>query len=758
MGLHVLVVEDDTHTARLVGTIVNGGNDIAMTHVARLQDALDALQSLSVDAILLDLALPDSTGFETFSRVHAAARQAAVIVLARAGNEEIAARALREGAHDSLLKGDFDPPLLARTIRHAIERRRFEAELTRSEARYRTLIDGSIQGIAIHRHGIILLANQALAQLLGAASADELVGTEIWTYIAAEDRPLVALRMRLREQGQPVPPQYEFRAVRRDGSAMWLEAVVSTIMWEGDPAVLATLVDRTKRHQAEAALRESEALFRQLADNIKEALIILELPDYKALYLSRVWEEMWGLRIEDAYRDPQHWLKSVHPDDRQLVPSLNAAIERGEPITQAFRLVRPDGSRRWVRTRLVPVRNDEGRVYRAVGLVEDITEARHTEEQLLLAQKMGSIGRLVSGVAHDFNNQLVVVLGYAELLLEQLGPDDPAGEDVRQIRAAAHSAGALTRHLLALGRRQILEPEVIDLNHVLRQLETLLRRVLGEDVGLSLQLTTPLAPVNADPGQIEQIIMNLAVNARDAMSAGGRLTIETRNAALDEAFVAQHPGTTVGRHAMMTVSDTGAGMDEATRNQLFDPFLTAKEDGRGSGLGLSTVHAIVKQSGGFITVASEPDQGTTFTIYLPAVEGEPAAVAAGPEPRSLSGTETVLVVEDQPEVRVVIRETLQRHGYTVLEAENASDAFARARGHDGPVHLLLADVVLAGMSGPMVAEALAAKWPSLRTVFMSGYGDQVVVRHGVVASGMRFLRKPFSGESLLQEIRDALDA
>jgi PAS domain S-box-containing protein len=634
--LTVLLVEDNVADARMVTEMLKDASapGIVITHAARLRDALRCMQTQGFSAVLLDLSLPDSDGFETFLRLRAGVPRAPILVLSGLDDEQVAARAVREGAQDYFVKGRVDGSVLYRSIRYAVE-----------------------------------------------------------------------------------------------------------------------------RHASEEALRSSEERFRQLADNIKEALIVIDLPSFKPSYLSRVWGEIWGRSVEEAQHNPETWFEAIHPEDRPTVRAGHSAIARGVPAANVFRVMRPDGSLRWVRARMFPVFDASGVVYRMVGLVEDITDVRQTEEQLRQAQKMEAIGRLAGGIAHDFNNLLTAILGYTELVLETLGPNHASNADMLEIQAAGQSAANLTHQLLAFSRRQILQPQTIDLTDVIRRVESLLRRIIGEDVTLHLKLASPLAPVTVDPGQVEQVVMNLAVNARDAMPDGGRLTIETSVIELDETYLVQHRGASAGTHVMLAVSDTGVGMDEATQKRLFEPFFTTKEPGKGTGLGLATVYGIIKQSQGSIWVYSEPGTGSTFKIYLPIAVAEPVQqVATDRQPVSLHGTETLLIVEDQPETRSVIRETLRRRGYTVIEAANGPEAILKSGQHTGPIHLLLTDVVMGGMSGRQLAENLHANRPDLRVLYMSGYTDDAIVRHGILEPGLAFVQKPFAADSLLRKIRGVLEA
>ncbi len=403
------------------------------------------------------------------------------------------------------------------------------------------------------------------------------------------------------------------------------------------------------------------------------------------------------------------------------------------------------------------VRNADRQVEYYETFVRDVTEQRRLQQQLVQSQKMEAVGRLAGGIAHDFNNLLTVITSYCDLLLEDLARDDPKREDVEQVRKAADGATALTRQLLAFSRQQVLAPKVVSMSAVVSGVEKMLRRVIGEDVDLAARLDPDVGSVKADVGQLEQVLMNLAVNARDAMPAGGKLTIETANAEHDPDYAREHEAAAVRRFVMLAVSDTGIGMDEATKARIFEPFFTTKEPGKGTGLGLATVYGIVQQSGGFIWVYSEPGRGTTFKIYLPRVDAPAeggAAAASGDLPR---GTETVLIVEDAAAVRAVMRHVLERQGYAVLEASNGAAALERVAGHPAPIHLLLTDVIMPGLSGRQLADRLAALRPDTRVLYASGYTDDAVVRHGVLESGIAYLQKPFTTESLARKVREVLD-
>jgi nitrogen-specific signal transduction histidine kinase/ActR/RegA family two-component response regulator len=391
-------------------------------------------------------------------------------------------------------------------------------------------------------------------------------------------------------------------------------------------------------------------------------------------------------------------------------------------------------------------------------LAEDVTERRALEDQLRQSQKMEAVGRLAGGVAHDFNNLLTVIKGYSELMLDQLQQADPLRGSIEEVKKAADRAAGLTRQLLAFSRKQVLAPRVLDLNSIVTNMERLLQRLIGEDVQLATQLYGELGRVKADPGQTEQVIMNLAVNARDAMPKGGKLVITTSNAFLDAASL---PRQTVvpGPYVRVDVSDSGVGMTPEVMSRIFEPFFTTKEQGKGTGLGLSTVYGIVQQSGGYVDVQSEIGKGSTFSVYLPRVDERAEAPVAGSTlPERQAGTETILLVEDEDGVRNLARQLLQKHGYSVLDTRHGGEALLVCERHQGAIHLLLTDVILSQMSGRDLARRLAQIRPQMKVLYMSGYSGDAVEQHGVFDLGVHFLQKPFSAEGLISKVREVLDA
>jgi PAS domain S-box-containing protein len=519
----------------------------------------------------------------------------------------------------------------------------------------------------------------------------------------------------------------------------------------------------TVRKQAEQALRDSEQRFTLFMQHLPGLAWIKDAQGRYA-FVNAALERATGIprdqlcgKIDDELFPPEAARQFKENDAEALVGG--SKIE----VVQALRY--GDGTVHPSMVHKFPILGADGRPFLVGGIAFDVTDRLRAEEskeklqeQLRQSQKMEAIGQLAGGVAHDFNNLLTVITGYCEVLLGQLSGEDRRRPLVDEVNKAAERAAALTRQLLAFSRKQVLEVKEVCLNDTVAHAEKMLRRLIGEDVALTVVPAANLARVKVDPGQIEQVILNLAVNARDAMPTGGKLTIATSNVELDGAYAAGHLEVGPGRYVLLSVSDTGCGMDEATKARLFEPFFTTKGVGKGTGLGLAVVHGIVTQSGGRIDVYSEPGHGTTFKIYLPAVVGDGrlgrSHQGAVTVPR---GTETVLLAEDEEAVRRLSRLALEGAGYTVLEAGHGGEAVRVARSHDGPIDLLVSDVVMPVMGGRLLAERLVAERPDLKVLFMSGYTDDAVVRHGVLEAEMAFLQKPFTPQALARKVRKVLD-
>jgi PAS domain S-box-containing protein len=505
----------------------------------------------------------------------------------------------------------------------------------------------------------------------------------------------------------------------------------------------------------EEALRQSEEQYRQIVETTQEGVWIFNA-EGETTFANQKMGDLLGVAPPEMIR--KSVAEFVHPEDVEAVGAHLDWRDGDHDPQRDLRLVRGDGSDLWVLVNASPLTDRRGQYAGTLAMMTDITQRRTIDEQLRQAQKIEAIGLLAGGVAHDFNNLLTVISGYGELLVPYLAPNSFPAEAVQQILKAGESAASLTRQLLAFSRRQVVSTKEIDLNVVVDQLGKMLRRLIGEDIAFVTTLAPALGRVEADPGQMEQVLLNLATNARDAMPRGGKLAIETVNFDFDDKNVSPYPGLLAGRYVMVAMHDTGFGMPPEIQARIFDPFFTTKAPGKGTGLGLAAVYGIVKQSGGWIYVDSVVGQGTVFRVFFP-------RVISSPDPESLPdaarvhhhGTETILVVEDARALRDLARLALERSGYTVLEAESGEAAVRIVEEDDRPIHLLLTDVVMPGLGGRPAAEKIQALRPSMKIIYMSGYTDDMVVRHGVVESGVAFLQKPFSTVELARLVRAVLD-
>jgi PAS domain S-box-containing protein len=549
---------------------------------------------------------------------------------------------------------------------------------------------------------------------------------------------------------------------------------MTNIRMAGDeaPRLLLILQDLTEAERIEAARRASDQRFHDLVQGIDAIVWEADAATLRYSFVSQRAAEVLGHPVARWLEDPDWAFARVHPADRERVArACSEAIARGADHEHEYRALAADGREVWLRDIVHVVTDAQGRPAHLRGVTVDVTERkrqdealRQAEDQLRQAQKMDAIGQLAGGIAHDFNNLLMVIRGDSDLILRRLEPDDPLRGSAEGVRDAADQAAALTRQLLAFSRKQVLAPTVLDLNAVLAGIQRMLERLLGVTIVLVTFPGRDVGRIRADAAQVEQMILNLAVNARDAMPEGGTLTIRTANATLDGHRARRRGGVRPGEYVALEVTDTGVGMDAETRARLFEPFFTTKGPGKGTGLGLSTVYGIVSQSGGHIHVESEPGRGASFLVLFPRVAADAEAAAAAPAPPASAGEptaargETLLLVEDARRVRAVLREILEMHGYRVLEARNGPEALRVSAAHPGAIDLLVTDVVMPHMSGAELAQRLTALRPSLRVLYVSGYADDATVRHGAAGAGRAFLAKPFTPDALAGLVRRLLDA
>jgi len=625
-------------------------------------------------------------------------------------------------------------------------------------------LESAANGILItDRQGDIIWCNPAFTRMTG-YGAEEVIGKNPRIFKSGHHDPSFFVELWTTVLAGKVW-HGEVMNRRKNGTLYFEEQTITPVLDERGEVIqfVAINQDVTDRKHAEEKLRASEAHIRLLLDSTAEAIYGIDR-EGRCTFCNPACLKVLGYRkAEDLLGKEMHDLVHHSRPDGKPLPieecRIHQALHEGEEIHvddevywQANRTSIP------VEYWSYPIRRD-GQVVGAVVTFLDITQRRQLEQQFQQAQKMEAVGRLAGGVAHDFNNLLTVILGYSELLLGRLPAQDASRDLIQEIRRAGERAANLTRQLLAFSRKQIMVPEVLDLNQVVEETKRMLRRLIAEDITLTTKLDPQLDFVKVDPGQIDQVIMNLVINASDAMPKGGSLTLETRNVELDESYTRNYPDVRPGNYVLIAISDTGCGMNEETKAHIFEPFFTTKAPGKGTGLGLATVFGIVKQCSGHVTVHSELNKGTTVKIYLPTLPQEAKKLAARKTQFTIpKGTETVLVAEDEEGLRVVIRIVLQTNGYQVLEAINGEEALALAKSHPEPIHLLLADLVMPKKGGRELADEIAIVRPETKVIYMSGYTDDAVVRLGVLEADMPFLQKPFTPATLARKVREVLDS
>jgi two-component system cell cycle sensor histidine kinase/response regulator CckA len=747
----ILIVEDDIGVARLQRKHLEraGYQVVIATTVA---EAMTCARKDLVDLILLDYRLPsDHTGLDFYDQLKNEGYSIPVIIVTGFSDEATVIKALRSGVRDFVTKSVEYLEYLPEAARRVLTQVQTERRLAASEARLTSIIASAKDAIIITDSDHRITLFNAAAERMFRYQAQDALGKSLKKLICYDvDSGLGSSGM--------VDSSFsnQIRAgsygVRSDGKTFPLEASVSRVIIEDEKCYTVIVRDITERMARDEQIREQAELLNKAND----AIIVCDNRD-RITFWNQGAERIYGWNSEEALG--------------QTFPKLlgQAKLSQGVAAEQVFldcsersdelRRVAKDRRELVVESHWTSVHDKTGRTSGKLVIETDVTEKLKLQAQLIQAQRMEGIGVLAGGVAHDFNNLLTVITGYCEALLYRTQPSDPSYNLLREIRKAGDRATSLTRQLLAFSRKQIFQLQVIDLNHLVAETEKMLRRLIGEDVDFQTVYAPGLFSIKADPGQLEQVIINLIVNSRDAMPTGGHLTITTRNVELSQGELTELSENKCGSYVMLSVNDTGCGMDESTMKHIFEPFFTTKEAGKGTGLGLATVYGIVKQSGGHITAQSELGRGSTFTIYLP-------AVAPPPKPQSYSiagaaklpfGKETVLLAEDEDAVRSLARLVLPSLGYTLLEASDGDHALQQARVHSGPIHLLVTDVVMPGMSGRKLADTLKLTHPDVKVLFISGYTDDAVVRHGVQDTKTHFLQKPFTPSLLARIIRDILD-
>ncbi len=649
----------------------------------------------------------------------------------------------------------LDRDYLVSIVRDTTERKRAEEALRASEARFRTFVDHATDAFILHDEKCdIVDANRQACEALG-YTREELIGMGPLAFdpdFTAEALQMVQAKL---DAGETLI--FETRHRRKDGTTFPVEVRIRPF-WQGARRFAVSLAqDITQRQLAEQALRESEQRFRQVTGAIEEVFWLTDTAKHEMIYISPAYEKVWGRTCASLHASAQSWLDAIHPADRERVIAALPSQPAGTYDIE-YRILRPDGAVRWIRDRAFPVRDVGGKVGRVAGVAIDVTEQRQLEEQFRQAQKMEAVGQLAGGIAHDFNNLLTVIQLQSSMMLADRKLAPAIMHSVEQINEAAIRAANLTRQLLTFSRQNVKQARALDVGEIVSSTTRLLRRVLGEDISLESRFASGLPLVHADPGMLEQVLMNLVINSRDAMPQGGRLSLALDVVQLDAEYVAAHPVARPGRFVQLSVSDTGTGIAPENLTRIFEPFFTTKEIGKGTGLGLAMVFGIVQQHQGWIEAESEVGRGTTFRVFLPTLDASASGQTAPPPPPVRGGSETILLVEDEPLVRGMAAAALQRGGYRVHEAGTAAEALQRWDELHGRIDLLLTDLIMpGGVTGNRLAEQLAVRQPGLRIIFTSGYNNDAVNRELHFVVGQNFLPKPYPVEELLGIVRRRLD-
>ena len=757
--LTVVLAEDSPIDAELtVAELRRAGFDPKWKRVEHEAEFLAAIKELP-DIILSDFSMPHFSGLRAAELLRASGLNIPFILISGTVGEDVAVQAMKHGATDYLLKDRI--ARLGSAVQRALEEKRLRTDREQAEkslALFRVLIDRSTDGIEVidPQTGRFLDINETTCQRLGYGRNEMLSLTVMDIDTIVVNKSNWAQHVEgIRQAGSKT---LEGRHMRKDGSTFPVELNVRYVRLDRD-YLIAVVRDITERRRAEQALRDSEEQFRQLAENITEVFWITEPGTRGIIYVSPAYATIWDRPCTSLYESPLSWNDAIHPEDQPRIQDAFAALERSREYNETYRILRPDGTIRWIQDHAFPLRTPAGNVYRVVGTARDITDNRLLEEQYRQSQKMEAIGALASGIAHDFNNILGIIMMQIGLLREERDAS-LIPEHAEEIERAAQRAANLTRQLLLFSRRQVAQTRDVNLNELANNISKMLHRTLGENIRLQLNYA-PVAPiVHADQGMLEQVLLNLTVNARDAMPNGGRLIIGVSIVEFDALSAMQSQHARAGNFACIAVTDTGTGIPPEIKARIFEPFFTTKEVGKGTGLGLATVFGIVQQHHGWVDVHSDVGLGTIFRIYLPLSTATKADEINDISGRTIpGGNETILIVEDEPQLRALVKQSLTRLGYTVLEAAFGKQALVVWQNHKRHVHLVITDMVMPeGMTGRELGEILLGDRPDIKIIYTSGYSSDLFTKDFEMREGDNFITKPFQVQKLAETVRFRLDS
>ena len=754
-ALRILIVNDSSEAAQLVVHELEREFSPSYERVETAQEMEVALDKGGWHLVIADYVLSRFSGPDALRTLQRRGIDLPCIMVSGQMGEDAAVEAMRAGAHDYLIKDRLTRliPAIKRELNEAVVRRErssAQAALNATEARFQSLVEQSLVGIFMLQEDVFTYVNPKFAEVFGYRPEELIESKSLLDLVARDDeiRVITQFLRPLKEDARQM--DFFFRGRRADGLDVDLEVNGTRTELNGCPAVIGTLLDITGRQRAEAEL---STLWRAVEQS-PVSVVITDLMG-RIEYVNPKFVEVTGYAQEELLGRTPNILKS-DTMGREFYQELWQTISSGREWHGELHNKKKSGELFWESGSISAVKNSEGRITHFVGVKEDITERKRTIDQMRQVQKMEAVGLLAGGIAHDFNNLLTVINGYSTLIIKALESGSSMRKEAEQILRAGERAADLTRQLLSFSRRQILEPRVLDINHQVKSVEQMLGRLIGEHIELVTRLSDDTGCIKIDPGQFEQVVMNLVVNARDASETGGVISIETANCELDESFTLLHNGSLAGSYVRVSVTDQGLGMTEEVKRRLFEPFFTTKELGRGTGLGLATTYGIVKQSGGYIEVISQLGRGARFNIYLPRVFQSTDPVAGVADDEQLVGSQTILVVEDEPGVLNLVAQTLRQRNFEVLESTDPEQALRLFEEHADRIDMLLTDVVMPSMSGPTLAELMSRRKPRLQVLFMSGHTDNKEALEKMLEKGVQFLPKPFTGDSLIKKVRETL--